>query len=61
MLRPIEMKTPVELVYQSIEGLHKAIPNIKEIGILSGNYPTPGGMLLVNKAFINFYEQNYRK
>jgi len=61
MLRPIEMKTPVELVYQSIEGLHKAIPKHKGDWYFTGNYPTPGGMLLVNKAFINFYEQNYRK
>lgn len=61
MLRPIEMTTPVELVYQSIEGLHKAIPKHKGDWYFTGNYPTPGGMLLVNKAFINFYEQNYRK
>lgn len=61
MLRPIEMKTPVELVYQSIGGLHKAIPKHKGDWYFTGNYPTPGGMLLVNKAFINFYEQNYRK
>ena len=61
MLRPREMTTPVELVYQSIEGLHKAIPKHKGDWYFTGNYPTPGGMLLVNKAFINFYEQNYRK
>ena len=45
-----------ELVYQTIEGLHKACPNHKGDWYFSGKYPTPGGNRLVNKAFINFYE-----
>lgn len=60
MLRPDGMKTPVELVYQSIEGLHKAIPNNKGDWYFTGNYPTPGGMRLVNRAFINFVENVYQ-
>ena len=60
-LRPKGMTTPVELVYQSIEGLHEAIPNHKGDWYFTGNFPTPGGMRLVNQAFINFYEQVYHK
>ncbi|MCR5077001.1 MAG: amidophosphoribosyltransferase [Prevotella sp.] len=56
MLRPDGMTTPVELVYQSVEGLHEAIPNHKGDWYFTGNYPTPGGMRLVNQAFINYYE-----
>lgn len=60
MLRPEGMKTPVELVYQSIEGLHTAIPNHKGDWYFTGNYPTPGGVRLVNMAFIRFYERVYQ-
>lgn len=60
MLRPEGMNTPVELVYQSIEGLHTAIPNHKGDWYFTGNYPTPGGVRLVNMAFIRFYESVYQ-
>ena len=60
MLRPEGMKTPVELVYQSIEGLHTAIPNHKGDWYFSGNYPTPGGVKMVNRAFIDYIEQMYQ-
>ena len=60
MLRPEGMKTPVELVYQSIEGLHTAIPGHKGDWYFTGNYPTPGGVKLVNQAFVNYYEKKYR-
>lgn len=60
MLRPEGMKTPVELVYQSIEGLHTAISNHKGDWYFTGNYPTPGGVRLVNMAFIRFYESVYQ-
>jgi len=56
MLTPPDMDCPVELVYQTIEGLHKACPNHTGDWYFSGNYPTPGGNRLVNKAFINYYE-----
>lgn len=60
MLRPEGMETPVELVYQSIEGLHEAIPDNKGDWYFTGNYPTPGGVKLVNQAFINFVENIYQ-
>jgi len=56
MLTPADVDCPVELVYQTIEGLHKACPNHKGDWYFSGIYPTPGGNRLVNKAFINYYE-----
>ncbi|VBB43438.1 Amidophosphoribosyltransferase [uncultured Paludibacter sp.] len=56
MLTPKEVDCPVELVYQTIEGLHLACPNHKGDWYFTGNYPTPGGNRLVNKAFINYYE-----
>ncbi len=61
MLRPEGMITPVELVFQSIEGLHEAIPNHKGDWYFTGNYPTTGGMRLVNQSFIKFYERNFSK
>lgn len=60
MLRPKGMTTPVELVYQSIEGLHEAIPNHKGDWYFTGNYPTPGGVRLVNQAFIKYVETVYK-
>ena len=60
MLRPDGMATPVELVFQSIEGLHEAIPNHKGDWYFTGNYPTPGGVKLVNQAFIKYVEKVYQ-
>ena len=60
MLRPEGMTTPVELVYQSVEGLHHAIPNHKGDWYFTGNYPTPGGMRLCNQAFINYVENTHQ-
>jgi amidophosphoribosyltransferase len=56
MLTPTEVDCPVELVYQTIEGLHEACPNHSGDWYFSGNYPTPGGNMMVNRAFINYYE-----
>lgn len=56
MLTPPEVDCPVELVYQSIEGLHKACPDHVGDWYFTGRYPTPGGNRLVNRAFINYYE-----
>lgn len=61
MLRSEEVTVPIELVFQSIEGLHKAIPNHKGDWYFTGNYPTSGGTKLVNQAFINYYEQRNKK
>lgn len=58
MITGPEIKAEVKLVYQSIEGLHNAIPNHSGDWYFSGNYPTPGGNKMVNQAFINWYEGN---
>lgn len=60
MLRPEGMTTPVELVYQSIEGLHEAIPNHNGDWYFTGYYPTPGGVKLVNQAFVKYVEKVYQ-
>ena len=59
ILTPAEVDCPVELVYQTIEGLHDACPNHTGDWYFSGKYPTPGGNRMVNKAFIHYYEENY--
>ncbi len=56
MLTPNEVDCPVQLVYQSVEGLHTACPNHKGDWVFTGDYPTAGGNKLVNQAFINYYE-----
>ena len=60
MLRPDGMQAPVELVFQSIEGLHKAFPNHPGDWYFTGHYPTPGGIRLCNEAFINYVEKVLR-
>ena len=57
MLCPKGMQAPIELVYQSIEGLHHACPNHPGDWYFTGHYPTPGGIRLVNRAFVNYVEQ----
>ena len=56
MLRPEGMQSPVELVFQSIEGLHKACPRHPGDWYFTGHYPTPGGVRMVNQAYVNFFE-----
>ncbi|MBQ4004236.1 MAG: amidophosphoribosyltransferase [Firmicutes bacterium] len=56
MLRPEGMQAPVELVFQSIEGLHTACPNHPGDWYFTGEYPTPGGVRLCNEAFVNYVE-----
>ncbi len=56
ILRPEGVTTPIEIVYQSIEGLHKAIPNHKGDWYFTGHFPTPGGTKLCNQAFVNYVE-----
>jgi len=60
MLRPDGMQTPIELVFQSIEGLHKACPNHSGDWYFTGHYPTPGGMRLCNQAFVRYVEDVLR-
>lgn len=61
MLRPADMQAPIELVFQSIEGLHKACPNHPGDWYFTGHYPTPGGTRLVNQAFINYVDRITKK
>ncbi len=56
ILTPAEVDCPVEIVFQTIEGLHEACPNFEGDWYFTGNYPTPGGNRLINKSFINYYE-----
>ncbi|MEN8119781.1 MAG: amidophosphoribosyltransferase [Bacteroidota bacterium] len=56
MLTSKDINAEVEIVYQSIENLHKACPNDKGDWYFTGNYPTPGGNKVVNNSFINFVE-----
>jgi len=56
LLTPPDINAKVEIVYQSIENLHKACPKNLGDWYFTGNYPTPGGNKVVNKAFINWKE-----
>lgn len=57
MLRPEKMQTPVELVFQSIGGLHRACPHHPGDWYFTGDYPTVGGVRMVNRAFVSYVEQ----
>ena len=61
MLTPEGITAEVCLVFQTLDNLHKAMPDYPGDWFFSGNYPTPGGTRLLNKAFINFYEGNTQK
>ena len=56
MLRPEDVHAEIDLIYQSIEDLHSACPNNKGDWYFTGDYPTPGGNAVVNKAFMNYME-----
>jgi len=57
LITPEEVSVPVEVIYQSIEDLHDACPGNTGDWYFTGNYPTPGGNRVVNRAFINFMEK----
>ena len=56
LLTPADIKAEVRIVYQTVENLHKACPVHNGDWYFTGNYPTPGGNKVVNKAFINYIE-----
>lgn len=56
LIKPEDVECDVKIVYQTVENLHKAIPGHLGDWYFSGDYPTPGGNRVVNKAFINYYE-----
>ena len=56
IVTPKDIEPKVEVIYQTLEGLHKACPGSSGDWYFSGNYPTPGGNLVVNRAFMIFME-----
>jgi amidophosphoribosyltransferase len=56
LITPPEVSTPVEVIYQTIEDLHTCCPTNTGDWYFTGNYPTPGGNKVVNKAFLNYIE-----
>ncbi|MBS0625574.1 MAG: amidophosphoribosyltransferase [Verrucomicrobia bacterium] len=55
LISPAFCKIPIQVIYQSIEGLHKAMPNFKGDWYFSGDYPTPGGYQVLNNSFLKWY------
>jgi amidophosphoribosyltransferase len=56
LVKPPDLKIPVDVIFQTIESLRAACPNNTGDWYFTGNYPTPGGNRVVNKAFMNFME-----
>ena len=56
MLKGEIIKSDVEIIFQTIESLHEACPDNLGDWYFSGDYPTPGGNRVVNRAFMNYYE-----
>ncbi len=56
MLRPEDVHTPIEMVFQTIDGLHHACPNHHGDWYFTGDYPTPGGIRLANTALVQYFE-----
>ena len=61
LLKNDSIDAEVEIIFQTVEGLHKACPKNLGDWYFTGNYPTPGGCRVVNKAFINFVEKNNKR
>ena len=57
LITPPEITIPVEVIYQTIEDLHDSCPTNTGDWYFTGNYPTPGGNKVVNRAFINWMEK----
>ena len=60
LLTPATTRAKVQIVYQTLEGLHEACPAHPGDWYFSGDYPTPGGTRQVNQAFIDWVEKNYQ-
>jgi len=56
--RNIEWSGPVQIVYQTVENLHAAVPNHTGDWYFTGRYPTAGGYRVVNQAYVNYFEKH---
>ncbi|MEQ1585263.1 MAG: amidophosphoribosyltransferase, partial [Cyclobacteriaceae bacterium] len=56
IVRPAGMKAGIQVIFQTIESLHKAIPGHSGDWYFTGNYPTPGGMRVVNRSYLNYMD-----
>jgi amidophosphoribosyltransferase len=56
IVKPADMKAEVQVVFQTVDNLHKACPRHLGDWYFTGNYPTPGGMKVVNRSYINYME-----
>jgi amidophosphoribosyltransferase len=56
IVRPADMMAELQVVYQTVENLHKAIPHHSGDWYFTGNYPTPGGMRVVNRSYMNYMD-----
>jgi amidophosphoribosyltransferase len=56
IVRPADMKAELEVIFQTVDNLHKAIPNHIGDWYFTGNYPTPGGMRVVNRSYLNYMD-----
>ncbi|MCB0776195.1 MAG: amidophosphoribosyltransferase, partial [Chitinophagaceae bacterium] len=56
LITPADIKIPIDVIFQDIDSLHKSCPNNLGDWYFTGNYPTPGGNKVVNKAFMNYME-----
>ena len=61
ILTPADLECELEIIFQSLDGLHSACPNNTGDWYFSGNYPPPGGCRVVNRAFINFMEKSDKR
>ena len=59
LLTPDTVKTPVQIIFQTVDGLHQACPNSPGDWYFTGDYPTPGGLRMLYKSYISWYEQEY--
>ena len=55
IVKPDDLKAELEVIYQTVDNLHKACPKNLGDWYFTGDYPTKGGMRVVNKAFVNFH------
>lgn len=61
LIKPKDLKADLDIIYQTIEGLHDACPNNLGDWYFTGNYPTPGGNKVSNQAFVNYFEGNNKR